>query len=80
MTDRPNVVTWWYYAISGVVAGVAIVAVGLLPQRIVGFFLLPAAMVVGTATEVERLRFGLSRGFGVEGHAGVGEEAGEEIG
>ncbi|MEU8207890.1 hypothetical protein AB0B85_01680, partial [Micromonospora sp. NPDC049044] len=32
------------------------------------------------ATEVERLRFGLSRGFGVEGHAGVGEEAGEEIG
>ena len=32
------------------------------------------------ATEVERPRFELSRWLGFEGHAGAGEEAGEEIG
>ena len=32
------------------------------------------------ATEVERLRSVLSWWFGVEGHAGLGEEAGDQVG
>ena len=38
------------------------------------------ANVSSRTTEVERMRFGSSRWFGVQGHADAGEESGGEIG
>lgn len=52
MADRQIVVPWWYYAITGVIAGAAVVATALLPQQIAGLFLVAAALFVGVTSRI----------------------------
>ncbi|MCZ7373403.1 hypothetical protein [Micromonospora sp. WMMC250] len=52
MADRQIVAPWWYYGITGLIAGAAIVASAFLPQQVAGIFLVVAALLVGVASRV----------------------------
>lgn len=50
--DRQLVVPRWYYAILGLIAGVAVVAFALLPQPIAGPSLVVAALLVAVTSRI----------------------------
>ncbi|WP_422770232.1 hypothetical protein ACN28C_26450 [Plantactinospora sp. WMMC1484] len=75
VTDRQIVVPWWYYSITGVITGAAVVATALLPQQISGFFLVAAVLLVGVISRVTGRIVGKAWGTRLPfptGAAGVG--------
>ncbi|MFI7661221.1 hypothetical protein ACIBTW_20325 [Micromonospora parva] len=52
MADRQLVVPWWYHAVTGLIAGAAIVATALLSRQVAGIFLVAAALVVGVISRI----------------------------